>query len=238
MRYVVAEAGKIASLTHAFICQAVAGAVATVLCCSAELRIDSIPRYVALGILLDRALPILQEAEDDESPPALCPLALACIMVACKQHLPYGPLISELLESARRAGLPGALVSAHEVRAAELWLVCAVPIGVPPASLVTHHIASMLGSLGVTLVSHDLCFSITNLLLQQGGGETAGWLTGGGRLLAAAIISAAAALSISKEQRAPAAPLLAWISTGLDAADVRGVTELVICLCIASSIVV
>ena len=231
------------AFTHSAL-QAVAGAVATVLCCSSELRIDAMVRYVALGILLDRAIPVLQEAQVAEEEeglesasalPFLCPLALGCILVACKQHLAYGPLISELLESARRAGLPGALVSAREVREAELWLVCAVPIGVPPASLVTTHIAAMLGSLGAPLVSNELCLAIVNLLLRHagGGGETAGWLTGGGRLLAAAIISAAAALSIPKEQRAAAAPLLAWICGGENLADVRGVTELIICIAIS-----
>ena len=85
------------------------GAVSLVLAVTACLFVSQDTRYAALAILVDRAVPVLAASEliylADKELPSLAAIALACVLIACKQHECLSPLLSELVSAAVGVGV-------------------------------------------------------------------------------------------------------------------------------------
>ena len=214
-------------------------AVALLLAVSDALGLPATTHFYALALLCDRSLPVvLADAAAAALTPALAPLALACVLVACKVHQPLRR-ISDLLAAADTVA-PGiaARVSTAEVAAAELWLVTRVNLSCT-AKLLSCRVASMLSELhsraGATLqdVTWPCCCAVIDLLHEDP--SSRGCLTStSGAGLAAAVITAAAMLAVPPTKRAAAAPWLAWLACAANQRheDVQGAAEGVVSLCL------
>jgi len=194
-------------------------AVALLLFAASRLGLRPSTRFAALGILVDRVLPVVQNESLETEVPALAAIALACILISTKQHERTAPLLSEIVAAATTTA--PARVSVREVAAAELFLCCWVRIGASP--LLYERVALILES-HTQLPKLELCASIIEMLMQT---APVGWLTTTSPRLPIAVVAAAAALSVPPHARAQHAPLIAWLA-GEDAAEVHSTTALIL----------
>jgi hypothetical protein len=210
-------------------------AVALLLAVSDALGLPATTHYYSLALLCDRSLPVvLADAAAAKAVPALAPLSLACLLVACKVHQPL-QRISNLLAAADTVA-PGIAtrVSIAEVAAAELWLVASVSLACT-AKLLSCRVASMLSELhsrgALQDVTWPCCCAVMDLLHEDP--SSRGCLTAISPGLAAAVITTAAMLSVPPSKRAAAAPWLAWLACAAEEReDVQGAAEGILCICL------